>query len=896
MLYQISSLKIRLLPILASLLFFASCQTNDPRKEHGEFLAGISEKGELEYSQDEPKPTRPDLAALQNFHQTVDPNLQRVPAERTFMAYNQVKKEEAQNANKTLNSWEAVPTRMGGRMRGIMWDPNDGDGNKVWGCAVTGGLWYNNDISDEDSPWQTVSDLWPNLVTNCITYDPNNPQIFYLGTGEYHTARVTYRESSGVGVGIWKTEDGGETWELMPSTSDFKYISDIAVRDEDGQSVIYAGVVSGMYWGEQNSSPSEGLYRSTDGGETWTQVLPNVEETDLPYAPADIELASNGRLFIGTLKNVDGEGGATILYSDDGTPGSWQVYNEYREFIEGFIENNVPGRIVLSASEGNPNIVYAVVSSGYYNSFGFNLSRGMFVIRSSDGGANWQELDEPPTEPNHWASLAWHAFVVKAHPSDTTRALVGGLDLFTTNNIGEDWNKVSYWNLMNTGGGDAYAHADQHWILPKPGDPDISIFSTDGGVFYSENAWDSDPVFQERSKSLNTLQFYTADVNRVTTDDYFAGGTQDNGTLLYTGDELWLDAMILGGDGAYTHFIDNGLGNIVTSTQWLNLFFHSNFNYVSSFGESGRGVFINPSEIDQTENILFANKATFSGTNSNQIYLVRNIPNNPYTLTSTLNTGLNTYFSALAASPHSPDGISTLFIASANGKLFRVDNAHLPTETTTDIGSDDFPIGYISSIAIGGSEDTLMVTFSNFGVPSVWETYNGGESWTDVSGNLPDMPIRWALYHPEGSNEVLLATELGVWYSNNTQEGVWERDEGLPMVRVDMLKIRPQDNTVIAATHGRGLQYTTWNQNTTDNIDEFNAVAIQVYPNPSNGLFRLTDGVQILELEVYNLDGQIVHQSQQPLSEIDLTAQKPGTYLIKAATDRGVITQKLVIQ
>jgi hypothetical protein len=126
----------------------------------------------------------------------------------------------------------------------------------------------------------------------------------------------------------------------------------------------------------------------------------------------------------------------------------------------------------------------------------------------------------------------------------------------------------------------------------------------------------------------------------------------------------------------------------------------------------------------------------------------------------------------------------------------------------TEITGEDFPIAYVSSIAVGQSEDVLLVTFSNYGVESVWQTIDGGQNWTNVEGNLPDMPIRWALYHPANDEQVMLATELGIWTTNllSSEEVVWNQNAtGMANVRVDMLSLRQSDNTVLAATHGRGL-------------------------------------------------------------------------------------------
>jgi hypothetical protein len=141
------------------------------------------------------------------------------------------------------------------------------------------------------------------------------------------------------------------------------------------------------------------------------------------------------------------------------------------------------------------------------------------------------------------------------------------------------------------------------------------------------------------------------------------------------------------------------------------------------------------------------------------------------------------------------------------GRLFKVANAHSNPQVT-EIGSSNFPPGNISCIAVEGSEDTVLVTFSNYGVSSVWQTYDGGTTWVEREGNLPDMPIRWAAYRPGNSKQAILATEIGVWTTDNLDEHdvYWTPSvQGLANVRVDMLDLRKSDGTILAATHGRGL-------------------------------------------------------------------------------------------
>ena len=229
-----------------------------------------------QYSREEisatPKPGRPDEAAFQNFFMTLDPELGRVPLERlrtAFQETREIQREILANTHYRILDWEGIVSNMGGRTRVTMFDPNDPSGKKVWAGGVTGGLWKNNDITNDNSSWIPVGDFWDNMAVSSITHDQIDLNIFYVGTGEAFTAVTIYRESSGRGVGIWKTIDGGETWGLLSSTEDFAYVTDVVVRYEAGSSIIYAGVVSGVYYGTHESFPSDGLYRSADGGISW---------------------------------------------------------------------------------------------------------------------------------------------------------------------------------------------------------------------------------------------------------------------------------------------------------------------------------------------------------------------------------------------------------------------------------------------------------------------------------------------------------------------------------------------------------------------------------------------------------------------------------------------------
>ncbi|MCF8378288.1 MAG: T9SS type A sorting domain-containing protein [Bacteroidales bacterium] len=843
----------------------------------------------------------PDLAALQNYFMTIDPELKRVPTERLYNAYIKTKELRSAVDYKTTMGpgWTETGSDMGGRTRAIVWDPNDPDGTKVWAGSVTGGLWFNNDIYNDSSDWQQVNDFWPALSISTIVSDPNDPLTIYVGTGECETARLIYRESSGVGYGIWKSTDGGTNWEIIPSTASYKYISDLKIRDEDGLSVVYAGVVSGYYQGvNHNSSPSEGLYRSTNGGLSWQQVLPYIQGTELAYAPADIEIGPTGRMFIGTMKNLSGDGGATILFSDPGTLGTWMIFDDYEEIIQNSFTYNVPGRVILACAPSDPNRIYALIGAGWLNSTNFNYAVGKYILRSNDGGLSWQERNLPGWDPE-WANISWHAFTASVNPGNPNEIYVGGKDVWKSTNSGSNWSKVSDWTLMYSGGGEDYVHCDQHQQLYKEGSNIEMLLISDGGVFHTGNATSGNPVFEEKNNNYSTLQFYTCDIYPEAGSNYFIGGLQDNGTLLYSGEPLKVSDMIDVGDGAYCFFDENQPQIMITSTYFNVYTMFYSWDYFGTTGMDGTGIFINPADYDSENNILFANAVKFNGTYPNQLLRITGIPYNPYEQLITLSTGLNTWFTHIKVTPFGPDGSTTILLGSQNGRLFKIDNAD-SNPVVNEIGSNDFPSAYVSSVDYGASADTLLVTFSNYGVASVWQTYDGGNNWQNISGNLPDMPIRWGIYHPQSTKQIMLATEIGIWETADASTGevIWEPDPVVPNVRVDMLQVRKPDNTVLAATHGRGLFYCFWNLNIASSIKEKDQIQIEFFPNPAEDFITISfNKDQYMDVVIISQSGKTLIEKRIISEEkIDLKGLSQGVYLVALTSGDKSVVRKIIIK
>ncbi len=603
---------------------------------------------------------KPGMGALQDYLMTIDPVLKRVPRERLKDAYAITRNLQKEQNLKSKNQleWQSAPANMGGRSRDIMWDPNDPNGTKVWAGCVTGGLWYNDNITDDSFSWIPVDDFWQTLSVSSIVFDPNDPQTYYVGTGEAQTALIIYRESSGLGFGILKSTDAGLTWNVIPFTENFTYVTDIEIKDEDGISAIYAGVASGIYMGSQfQSNPTDGLWKSVNGGESWEQVLPDIPGFDVPHAVSDIELGPDGRIYVGTMPNLSGEGGATILYSDEGNYGSWTINEEYKLLIENTPNFNLPGRVMLAPAPSDEDYVYALIAQGYQGGLpGYECH---IIIKSEDKGENWTMTGLPPNDPNagNWAFIAWHALTASVNPNNPEILYAGGLDLNRSIDGGVSWQAISDWLGMYSPGEDDYVHGDLHRILFKPGSDSEVIISTDGGVFYTADILADSPVFEERNIGFNTLQTYKCAISPIASSINYLAGFQDNCTVLYGDEPVTINDILSGGDGACCFWDQNEPEMFFTSSQYNRYSVYINGALTTSINNWTCGNFISSADYDYNLNTIYANAAWFHSFWQDSILRISGLPYNLDVDFVNMGTGSTLPFTHVKYSPFSPQDI-----------------------------------------------------------------------------------------------------------------------------------------------------------------------------------------------------------------------------------------------
>src|ERR1043166_686 len=346
--------------------------------------------------------------------------------------------------------------------------------------------------------WFPLNDFMASLAVSCLVMNPTNANVLYAGTGE-----GTYNADAIRGAGIFKTTDGGTTWTQLSATanSSYLYVSRLAIASSNSQVLLAA--------------PRRGIFRSTDAGTNWSQRFAT-ETMDLQFHPTDNNQAiASGR---------SGE----AWYSTNGGL-SWTA------------ATGIPsgsGRVEITYSPSGPKTVFASVDRNSGE-----------LYRSTDGGHTYSLRN---TGSNYLSGQGWYDNALWADPTSTNRVIVGGLDLWRSTNGGATLTKISQWFSAP-----ASAHADHHVIVHSPAFNGTTVktvfFGNDGGVYRANDVYTVSLTsgWQELNNHLGITQFYGGAGNASTS--VLVGGTQDNGSLRYTtngGTEGW--TTMFGGDGGFS--------------------------------------------------------------------------------------------------------------------------------------------------------------------------------------------------------------------------------------------------------------------------------------------------------------------------------------------------------
>jgi photosystem II stability/assembly factor-like uncharacterized protein len=676
---------------------------------------------------------------------------------------------EAELGKSAKASWFAIgPVNMSGRIISIDFHPTNPD--IVYVGAASGGLWKSEDGGDT---WRTTTDALPTLAIGAICVLPWNPDIVLIGTGE-----GTGPHPGLFGVGILKSTDGGETW----STTSLSY----PLSDMTGTNVIEAN----PYTGTILAGTRDGLYRSTDEGDTWTQLKSAGRWYDVKWKPGDPNrvYAAKGFAFGANGVKVSTDDGLTWAQAGTGQPPGNQI-----------------GKTKIAVSPADSSVIYANYTSK-------QTSQSLGVYRSDDNGETWVPQN---TTLNMVGYQGWYNLTLVVDPNDIDKVIAGGVSLYRSTDGGVDFSETGEGFIL---GSETEVHVDHHAIAYEPGSDSNVWVCTDGGVWRST---DDGATWSSRREGLVTYQFY--DICVAQSDpNFMMGGTQDNGIPGRVDPESWAVSTLIA-DGMVCNVDPTDADRIYGEWQFGNQVKSEDggdswFNIMN--GITGSGSWVTPVDQDQNQP-----ERLFTST-SDGIFRTTNGGSSwewvgPQTATW------------ISISPVDGDVVWTV---SSTGVVYTVDDA----ETWENAAACGFPTGEATKIHAHPTDvNTAFVTFSGYGEGDahIAMTTDMGATWVDVTGDLPSQPVNTMIVDPLETAAWFIGTDAGVWSSTNGGVNWVPHEVGLPNAVILDLEIRRNARKLVAGTHGRGAWEIDLLPLTGVDVDAAGGSSIHLmldppYPNP----------------------------------------------------------------
>jgi photosystem II stability/assembly factor-like uncharacterized protein len=666
-----------------------------------------------------------------------------------------------------------------GRITGIAAHPTKAD--VIYATPAGGGVWKTR---NGGTGWTPLTDIKKTLSMGAIAMgiidedndgdrDPSDPTIIYAGTGEANNSG-----DSNFGRGILISTNGGATWRLSTGPSnafDRLTTSQIAVDPANGR-VAYAAMAdlgnNGLF------GANTGIWKTTNGGTTWTNTTTSINST-LPWSAVVIDpnhhltlYAAAGDIFgavtNGVYKSVNG--GST-----------WSLLSTAPNGV-------AAGRIAIAVSKANSNVVYVTASgTGQTGSTGFGTLYK--IVRSDNGGTTFTAL----TAPNYMGSQGWYDTYVIADPSNAAVVYVAGSA--GTNSILRSANSGALWSDISSGG--SSPHADHHAAFFNASGKLLD--GDDGGIYRLDDP--ITPVWTDLNGNLETIQFQGIGLH-PTDRNKAIGGSQDNGTEVFTGSRVWTETD--GGDGGFAKFSStNGLRayhQIPVASFGPNFFRRSDdggntwtTETTSIVADIGHQNFYAPFVVDPRngDRVLYGTFNVWETTNGGTTWTaLSGVPVNGWNP-----SGFNVDAIGLARSN------ANIIYAAANGHIFVTTNHGAAWAEHSIAGNP-----HVQDLQVDpGNPLIVYAVINNFNAGgTVFRTVDGGTTWTNISGNLVNMPV-WSLQIGTRNGTLYVGADDGVYRTNNFGAS-WSRfGDELPHAQVFQLELNSSLHILGAGTHGRSM-------------------------------------------------------------------------------------------
>jgi len=702
------------------------------------------------------------------------------------------------------SDWTLIgPLNTGGRITDVAISPDNDD--HLYVSTAVGGVFRS---TDRGLNWTPIFDEIGKPSIGNIAIAPSNAQRIYVGTGE---ANGSATSGAFYGDGIYRSDDGGDTW-TNAGLPDSNHIGRIVVDPADPDRVFVAA--TGILYG---GNEERGIYRTTDAGANWEKVLYIGDETagiDVAMNTANPNILfaamwertrqpwerSYGGLTSAIHRSTDGGNTWTELGAAHGLPAP----------------DDQTGRIGLAISESDPSIIYSRFTTNEIT----NVFNGLY--KSIDNGDNWTlvtlgDLDSVD------ASFGWYFGNLRIHPTNPDEVFVLGQWIARTTNSGNSWQEI---NGM---------HVDHHALEYSRNDPSFLLAGNDGGAYTSTNGGTS----WQKFTNLPITQFYNIEVDYSDPTRLY-GGTQDNNTIrtLTGGSNDW--NSIVGGDGFHVNVDPNDNNYVYGESQYGNL--RRSTNGGNNFTNATTGISSGDRNNWNTPVILspFNSEVMYYGSNklysSNRAVFWTAISPD---LTDGQHPSGSLSYGTLTAIAASYNNLDVIYTGSDDGNVQVTTNGGT---TWTNI-SAGLPDRYVTSIAMVPNDDNIAyVTFSGFTeldyAAHVFKTADGGQTWTDISANLPGIPVNDIVTYPS-AGLLFVATDLNVWYSDDDGTNWDIVGNDLPLTIIRDLKIHEPTNTLYAGCFGRSMHKYDIGNIILGTNDALISEDIKMYPIPARTQFTI---------------------------------------------------------
>lgn len=644
-----------------------------------------------------------------------------------------------------------------GRVSAIACSPTDA--NRYFVAGADGGVWRTD---DGGTTWTPLTDFMPTTAIGALAIDPVDENIVYAGTGEGNHAN-----HSRYGLGLYKSLDGGATWsrhadEIFAG----RCFTKLVINPQDPR-VLYASITRAGGFPEMAAAKGHpqrfgplGVFRSADGGLTWTHLaggLPNQAATDLAIDPVN---PSTVYAAVGYIFGSPSNG----IYKTTNGGDTWT------KLTVGLPTSTV-GRISIALALTDPSRLYALITRPADAAGGGASTLGAF--RSLDAGATWSSIGGGTSQ----ATYGWYLSAVSVSPTESNTVFFAGFDLTR-------WTNGSSATVTPP-------HVDLHALAWDAAGRLVA--GDDGGVHRSANLGGS---WQSLNVGLGLIQFYAGLSTHPTNELVVFGGTQDNGSNRRNAAGLaWV--RVTGGDGGWTQLDQLDPSRVFTEAQGTGSLYRStnggqNFSF-SGNGIFGRNCFLPPYVIDPTDSnrILYGTERVFRSLNGGGSWTP---------LSPDLSDGAGA-IRALAIAPSDP---SVVYAATNDG------NVQVSTDggATFTLIADNIP-GWprvTREIFVHPTDAARMyLAVAYFGTSQVRRTPDMGATWETLDGDLPDIPVNVLAVDPRTQPDTLYAgTDAGL-YRSADDGATWRRyGVGLPHGAVIDIRLETARDRLVVGTQGRG--------------------------------------------------------------------------------------------